>query len=361
MTESEKTTNEVIALLKGVETATLGHLLDEGFMSPAIQQLYECPPVCGPALTVSTLPDDGAALLQAIAAANPGDILVVERDGDDRHACWGAVLTAAAQGAGIAGVVIDGFVTDAGAIRAAGLPVWCKGRSPLTTKPGGRGGSVNTDIRCGGATVRAGDLVLADENGVCILDPQQAFRLANEALQMQASEPALISRLSGGEAIDQVFGTPKLGGKRDDVKSASTASFSGDGVIEVPVISDALRQLGAPVSALARIGGLLLTCGMPPLDIETGSVVEGDIETQTHAVLDALEHTLRHVGSSLDDVVKANVFLTDAASTPAFNAAYRRHFRTHFPVRTTVAVSPWKAAFNIEIECIAIDRPRSRR
>ena len=139
MTESEKTTNDVIALLKGVETATLGHLLDDGFMSPAIQQLYECPPVCGPALTVSTLPDDGAALLQAIAAAKPGDILVVERDGDDRHACWGAVLTAAAQGAGIAGVVIDGFVTDAGAIRAAGLPVWCKGRSPLTTKPGGTG------------------------------------------------------------------------------------------------------------------------------------------------------------------------------------------------------------------------------
>ena len=209
-------------------------------MSPAIQQLYECPPVCGPALTVSTLPDDGAALLQAIAAANPGDILVVERDGDDRHACWGAVLTAAAQGAGIAGVVIDGFVTDAGAIRAAGLPVWCKGRSPLTTKPGGRGGSVNTDIRCGGATVRAGDLVLADENGVCILDPQQAFRLANEALQMQASEPALISRLSGGEAIDQVFGTPKLG---------------GNGTMSNPP-----RQPHSPVTASSRCRSYLMPC-----------------------------------------------------------------------------------------------------
>lgn len=68
-------------------------------------------------------------------------------------------------------------------------------------------------------------------------------------------------------------------------------------VIEVPVISEALRRIGAPVSALVRSGALIATCGMPPISIETGLVVEGDIETQTRASLEALEYALRLPGA----------------------------------------------------------------
>jgi regulator of RNase E activity RraA len=202
-------TDDAIALLRAVETATLGHILSEGFMAPAVQLLHDAGQrICGRALTVATAGDDGSAIARAIAVARPGDILVIARDGDDRHACWGAVLTAAAQGAGIAGVVVDGLITDAGAIRASGLPVWCRGRSPLTTKPGRSGGSVNATIRCAGAVVRAGDLILADENGVCVLAPEDAPRLAREALRMQAAEPDMIARLAAGEPVKQVLGLP---------------------------------------------------------------------------------------------------------------------------------------------------------
>jgi 4-hydroxy-4-methyl-2-oxoglutarate aldolase len=191
---------EALRLLAGVETATIGHFREDGFMAPAIQGLSDGIRICGPALTAALPGDDGSALAEALGRARPGEVLVIDRQGDERHACWGAVLTAAALAARLAGIVIDGPVTDVAAIRASGLPVWCRGRSPLTTKRRG-GGTVGTEIRCGGVSVRPGDLVLADENGVAVLDPAGALAVARHALALQAAEPALIARLRAGETL----------------------------------------------------------------------------------------------------------------------------------------------------------------
>lgn len=125
-------------------------------------------------------------------------------------------------------------------------------------------------------------------------------------------------------------------------------------IIEVPVISEAIRRLGAPTSALVRAGELLFTCGMPPVDCLTGEIVTGDIEVQTRACLDALDVLLRYAGSSLDKVVKATVFVTDPALMGAVNAVYRERFGEGFPARTSAAIKPWPLPFDIEIECVAI-------
>jgi regulator of RNase E activity RraA len=207
---AEATIAQRAALFREIETATLGHILTEGFMVPAIQCVIEGPRVCGPALTVSVPSHDGAVLACALAQAKPGDILVIDRQDDDRHACWGAVMTAAAQAVGIVGVIIDGFVTDVAAIRASGLPVWCRGRSPLTTKLLGKGGTIGETVNCGGVTVRPGDLVIADENGVCIIDPAEAEALARTCTAMQGAEPGIIERVRKGERIDEINGARKL-------------------------------------------------------------------------------------------------------------------------------------------------------
>ncbi|RVU19667.1 RraA family protein [Methylobacterium oryzihabitans] len=200
---SQHETAEALRLLAGVETATIGHFRDDGFMAPSIQGLGEATRICGPALTAALPGDDGSALAGALAQARPGDVLVVDRQGDERHACWGAVLTAAALAVGLAGVVIDGPVTDLTAIRASGLPIWFRGRSPLTTKRRG-GGTVGGTVRCGGVTVRPGDLVLADENGVAVLDPAEALAVARYALTLQAEEPGIIARLRAGETLADI-------------------------------------------------------------------------------------------------------------------------------------------------------------
>jgi 2-iminobutanoate/2-iminopropanoate deaminase len=124
-------------------------------------------------------------------------------------------------------------------------------------------------------------------------------------------------------------------------------------VLEVPVVSEAIRRLGAPTSALVRAGDLLFTCGMPPINLETGEIVSGDITVQTHAVLDALDAALIFGGSSLADVVKATVFVTDPALMSGVNAVYRERFPNGFPARTSAAIKPWPLAFDIEIECVA--------
>ena len=125
-------------------------------------------------------------------------------------------------------------------------------------------------------------------------------------------------------------------------------------IIEVPVISAAIRRLGAPTSALVRAGDFLLTCGMPPIDIVSGEIVQGDIATQTKAALEALRVTLEYAGSSPKKVVKTTIYVTDAALMPAVNEIYRAFFHTGFPARTSVAIKPWPLPFNIEIECMAL-------
>ncbi|MCL2895606.1 RraA family protein [Brenneria tiliae] len=199
-------TASLIERLLQVETATLGHLLDQGFMPPRLQCVL---PVsvrcCGPALTVSLPEDDGYSLPLALAAAHVGDILVIERVNDDRHACWGAVMTAAARQAGIAAVILDGYITDLSAICADGFPVWCKGRSPLTTKRGKTGGTVNRPVTCGGVRVCPGDLVLADENGVIALPAAQMARYAEEAIRIQRQEPLIIEKLRQGVSLAEIY------------------------------------------------------------------------------------------------------------------------------------------------------------
>jgi 2-iminobutanoate/2-iminopropanoate deaminase len=123
-------------------------------------------------------------------------------------------------------------------------------------------------------------------------------------------------------------------------------------IIEIPVISEAIRRLGAPTSALTRVGGLLYTCGMPPIDLTTGEIVKGDISTQTRACMEALAFALRHAGSSLDNVFKSLVFITENEFAADMNAVYREYFPGGFPARSCVTIKPW-THFDIEIECIA--------
>jgi len=190
--------------LRDIETATLGHFLESGFMAPSIQGVLPNARSFGPALTVRMQGDDGAPLVEALSEAKPGQVIVIDRCGDLRHACWGAVTTAAAQAQGVVGTVIDGFMTDRSAILAADYPVWCRGRSPVTTKPRGLGGDVNVTVNCGGVAVRPGDVVLADESGVVVLDPAYAAVHAARARQMQADEITVLARLKAGETLAEI-------------------------------------------------------------------------------------------------------------------------------------------------------------
>ncbi|MER9135645.1 RidA family protein [Mesorhizobium sp. M0830] len=124
-------------------------------------------------------------------------------------------------------------------------------------------------------------------------------------------------------------------------------------IIEVPVLSAAVRALGVPLSLVTKAAGLVFVSGTPPLDIATGRLVKGDIETQTEASLKALKHCLEAAGTSLDNVVMVRIYAVNSGFYNAINRVYARHFPENPPSRTFVPVASWPMEFDIEIECVA--------
>lgn len=135
--------------LSDIKMATTGNFLVEGFVSPSIQAILPERRVFGSAMTWRLPGDDGAALVDVLSIAKPGQVIVINRCGDLRPANRGAVTTTAAIERGVVGAVIDGVMTDRSAFIECGFPVWCRGRSPITTKFHGMSGDVSVPINCG--------------------------------------------------------------------------------------------------------------------------------------------------------------------------------------------------------------------
>lgn len=176
---------DLIKLFAGVETATIGHSRHIGFMHRAIQPMVRGRTVVGTAVTVAIPGPDSTMLHHALSLLRPGDVLVVDRLGDDRHACWGGAVTVSAKAAGAVAGIVDGPCTDLAEIQASGFPVWARGISPITTRIYDTGGGLNIPVACGGAVVMPGDLILADDSGVLVLPVDEARQVGEEALKRQ--------------------------------------------------------------------------------------------------------------------------------------------------------------------------------
>jgi 4-hydroxy-4-methyl-2-oxoglutarate aldolase len=153
----------------GIPPTTLADVLGRAqVMDIGIRPLWApMPRVAGPAYTVRCVPGDNLMLHAAIYRAEPGSIVVVE-SGDLDYALAGGNVCAVAQRRGVAAFVLDGLIRDLGEVRAAGFPVLARGVIPIPgTKEriGGLGGTVH----CGGVAVTAGDIVVADEEGVVVV------------------------------------------------------------------------------------------------------------------------------------------------------------------------------------------------
>ena len=125
-------------------------------------------------------------------------------------------------------------------------------------------------------------------------------------------------------------------------------------IIEVPVLSEAVRKIGLPLSLVTRGQGLVFVSGTPPLDLATGGLVKGDIEVQTDAALKALKHCLAAAGTTVDNILMVRIYAANAGFYGAINRVYARHFPKDPPARTFVPVASWPMEFDIEIEAIAV-------
>ena len=111
--------------------------------------------------------------------------------------------------------------------------------------------------------------------------------------------------------------------------------------------------MNAPVSPAVRANGFLFVSGYVPFDPETGKAVTGPIEVQARRTLENLKLTLEKAGSSLDKVVKVNIFLAEEKDFAGLNAVYREFLSEDFPARRTILAN-LIGGFRVEIDCIAL-------
>ena len=182
-------TDSLVAQYQNIASSTLGHFTDSGYLR-GIRPLFDNLHMAGRVVTVKLFTPDGSVLREALLLSEPGDVLVVECVGDPDCACWGELRTLAGLIKGLAGVVVCGAVTDVAALRAHRLPVFSRGVSAFTTRSLGLSGEVNQTIRVAGVTVRPGDIALGDDDGVFILDPQQASDLLPQLLAKEQADQA---------------------------------------------------------------------------------------------------------------------------------------------------------------------------
>jgi 4-hydroxy-4-methyl-2-oxoglutarate aldolase len=200
----------LLDLLVQAEPAVIGHFRFTGFMSPAIRAHFQDRRIAGTAVTLRAPGMDGAMVHYAVGQARPGDVLVIDRCGDESIATIGGAVAYAARAAGVVGIIVDGLVTDLGELRQYGVPVWSRGTSAVTVKTLGLGGEFCVPVSCGGVGVTPGDAVLADENGILVLPAEDIEAAVQRALQMVQDEKRTLARIDAGEKYPDIMGSTQV-------------------------------------------------------------------------------------------------------------------------------------------------------
>ncbi|CDZ27921.1 RraA family protein [Neorhizobium galegae] len=202
---------ELIAKFESVEVATIGHFRHRGFVHHSIAPVVEPGrTLVGTAVTVAIPATDSTLLHHAIGFIRPGDFLLVDRLGDDRHACIGGGVAFAIKTAGAIGVVLDGPCTDVEEILELDLPFWSRGVSGITTRLNDLGGSLNLPISCGNVPVLPGDVVVADASGIVVIPIDEAEEVVEEAIARQARAGRNKDKIAAGEKLGALSGASRL-------------------------------------------------------------------------------------------------------------------------------------------------------
>lgn len=187
---------ELVQAFAGIPSSNIGDILNRlACMRPNIVPFND-KPLLGVAFTVKAAAGDNLMLHKALDLAKPGDIIVVDGEGENTHALMGEMMLDYAVKRGIGGFVIDGMVRDGNALRNAPIPFYAIGLTPQGPYKNGPG-EINVPISCGGQVVFPGDILVGDEDGIVVIRPEYAAELAAEAAAKHAGEQRELALRAG--------------------------------------------------------------------------------------------------------------------------------------------------------------------
>jgi 3-hexulose-6-phosphate synthase/6-phospho-3-hexuloisomerase len=189
-------------ILDKVSAANLSDALHRGGVLKGIRPLFSGIRMVGKALTVRTYPGDWSKPVQAIDAAEQGDIIVIDAGGAG-PAIWGELATHSARQREIAGVVIDGAIRDTHDIKNMRFPAFTRLIAPNAGEPRGFG-EIGVPVTIGGRNVETGDWLVGDDDGVVALPGSIAAEYANRATDVLERENRIRQEIKEGSTLSKV-------------------------------------------------------------------------------------------------------------------------------------------------------------
>ncbi|MGZ5182413.1 MAG: RraA family protein [Ramlibacter sp.] len=187
-----------IEALRGVPSSVIGDVMGRLAGTTALRPVHRTPiAICGNAVTVRVRAGDNLLIHRALDMLQPGDVLLVDGEGDVSRALVGEIMMTSARVRGAVGFVIDGAVRDVDAFEEHRFACWARGvslRGPYKDGPG----STNQPITVGDMVVNPGDVVAADSDGVVAIAPAEALAVARRAHEKVAQERQTIDAIVAG-------------------------------------------------------------------------------------------------------------------------------------------------------------------
>ncbi|HRU76243.1 3-hexulose-6-phosphate synthase [Methanothrix sp.] len=198
---------EIVSLLRSVSSSNISDAMHRKGAMRGIHPLIPGKKIVGRAITVQTFAGDWAKPVEAIDLAGPGDVLVIY-NGSNNIAPWGGLATLSCKIKGVEGVVVDGAVRDLQEIRPMDYPLFSSDVVPNAGDPKGMG-EINSEIVCGGQTVRPGDYIVGDDSGVVVIPKERAYEIARRAKEVEKTEDRLFEEIRRGKTLSQVVNLEK--------------------------------------------------------------------------------------------------------------------------------------------------------